>query len=98
MSSFGERSSTWNENSVRNTWTMRRPCAAGCKPPDQRLERTGASSADRDTAHQGAPAARLTPLAREVGDSYLEWPAAAHIQTCAKYPYPFFLVHQLGAC
>ena len=32
MSSYGEKNSTWNGNSVRNTWTVRRPCAAGCKP------------------------------------------------------------------
>src|SRR5438105_14343908 len=32
----------WNGDSVRSTWTIRRPCAAGCKPPNQRLERAGA--------------------------------------------------------
>src|SRR5437773_5216971 len=41
-SSYAEKNSIWNGDSVRSTWTIRRPCAAGCKPPNQRLQRAGA--------------------------------------------------------
>ena len=41
-SSYEEKSSTWNGDSVPSTLTTRRPYAAGCKPPNQRLERAGA--------------------------------------------------------
>src|SRR6516165_3896107 len=76
MSSFGEKSSTWNGNSVRSTWTIRRPCAAGCKPPDPSGWSGPAHEAQIATPHiRVRRAARPTPLAREVGDSYLEWPA-----------------------
>jgi len=61
---------------VRSTWTIRRPCAAGCKPPDPSGWSGPAHEAQIATPHiRVRRAARPTPLAREVGDSYLEWPA-----------------------
>src|SRR6266487_4444270 len=42
VSSYREKSSTLNGNSVCSTWTIRLPCAGGSRPPNQRLERIGA--------------------------------------------------------